>query len=171
MCQLGWGTSRALLVQSVFTVCRNDGRFWTLYRTLGACSANGEKYYRVRILARIATPRRLDTEQAIIGNLNEACSTSSRQPLRPALTSPRSTPNHSLACFYFMPYFSPDTSTLSSQVSSFGQPDSVKLTGVGMREGFASSSQRGSREIIMVGMQEPCVSCERIIAALSTAHP
>ncbi|KAA0709299.1 hypothetical protein E1301_Tti013212 [Triplophysa tibetana] len=100
-------------------------------------------------IARITTPRRLDTEQAIIVNLNEVCSASSRQPLQPALPSLRSTPNHSLACFYFMHYFSPDTSTLSSKVSGFGQPDSVKLTGVGMREGFASSSQRGSREIIM----------------------
>lgn len=101
-------------------------------------------------------------------NPNEACSASRRQRLKPALSFPWSSPNHSLACFYFMPYFS-----LSGVIAGLQlwTASSLKLIGVEMREEFASFSQRGSQDIIMGRMQEPCVLCERIIAALSTAHP
>lgn len=62
-------------------------------------------------------------------------------------------PALSLLCsparFYSTRYFS---SALSASNCSVGQPGSVKLTGVGMREQFARSSQRGSQEIIMGGM-------------------
>lgn len=61
--------------------------------------------------------------------------------LKPALSLP-----HSPACFYSVRYFS---SALSASDCSVGQPGSVKLAGVGMREQFARSSQRGSQEIIM----------------------
>lgn len=63
--------------------------------------------------------------------------------LKPALSLP-----HSPACFYSACYFS---STLSASGCRVGQPGSVKLAGVGMREQFARSSQRGSQKIIMGG--------------------
>lgn len=63
--------------------------------------------------------------------------------LKPALSLP-----HLPARFYSAHYFS---STLSVSDCNVGQPGSVKLAGVGMREQFARSSQRGSQEIIMGG--------------------
>lgn len=63
--------------------------------------------------------------------------------LKPALSLPRSP-----ARFYSVHYFS---SALSASDCSVGQPGSVKLAGVGMREQFARSSQRGSQKIIMGG--------------------
>lgn len=63
--------------------------------------------------------------------------------LKPALSLPRSP-----ARFYSAHYFS---FALSASDCSFGQAGSVKLAGVGMREQFARSSQRGSQEIIMGG--------------------